>query len=101
MIKGVDLDRVFRTNIFLSKHVVSRMEPSVCIINTSSVNAAYKGNKSLLDYTTTKGAIVAFVLALQQSMRLLRDDYTTRPRLKCFYYLTAGGIIVNGYIIDI
>jgi hypothetical protein len=30
MIKDVDLDRVFRTNIFLSKHVVSRMEPNVC-----------------------------------------------------------------------
>jgi NAD(P)-dependent dehydrogenase (short-subunit alcohol dehydrogenase family) len=62
-----DLERVFRTNIFsyflVSKHAVPRMEPGACIINTSSVNA-YKGNKTLLDYTATKGAIVAFTRAL-------------------------------------
>ena len=36
------------------------------IINTTSINA-YKGNAKLLDYTSTKGAIVAFTrgLALQ------------------------------------
>lgn len=43
------------------------MKEGSCIINTTSVNA-YKGNASLLDYTATKGAIVAFTrgLALQQ-----------------------------------
>lgn len=33
------------------------------IINTTSVNA-YKGNSTLIDYTSTKGAIVAFTRAL-------------------------------------
>uniref|UniRef100_A0A0E0DLR2 Uncharacterized protein n=1 Tax=Oryza meridionalis TaxID=40149 RepID=A0A0E0DLR2_9ORYZ len=68
-----DLDRVFRTNIFsyffMSKHAVKRMRErrggagGCSIINTSSINA-YKGNKTLLDYTATKGAIVAFTRAL-------------------------------------
>lgn len=42
------------------------MKEGSCIINTTSVNA-YKGNARLLDYTSTKGAIVAFTrgLALQ------------------------------------
>ncbi|BAF16514.1 Os05g0140800 [Oryza sativa Japonica Group] len=70
-----DLERVFRTNIFsyffMSKHAVKRMRDrrggagagGCSIINTSSINA-YKGNKTLLDYTATKGAIVAFTRAL-------------------------------------
>lgn len=71
-----DLERVFRTNIFsyffMSKHAVKRMRGrgragagagGCSIINTSSINA-YKGNKTLLDYTATKGAIVAFTRAL-------------------------------------
>ncbi|TVU17910.1 hypothetical protein EJB05_33972, partial [Eragrostis curvula] len=64
------LDRVFRTNIYsyflMSKHAVKHMraEGGGCsIINTSSV-VAYKGNKTLLDYTSTKGAIVSFTRAL-------------------------------------
>lgn len=39
------------------------MKGGSCIINTTSVNA-YKGHKQLLDYTATKGAIVAFTRAL-------------------------------------
>ncbi|KAL8267849.1 hypothetical protein R6Q59_001647 [Mikania micrantha] len=64
------LDRVFRTNIysyfFLTRHALKHMKEGSCIINTTSVNA-YKGNATLLDYTSTKGAIVAFIrsLALQ------------------------------------
>ncbi|KAL6514849.1 NADPH-dependent aldehyde reductase 1, chloroplastic [Orobanche gracilis] len=64
------LERVFRTNIFLtfslSGHALRHMKGGSSIINTTSVNA-YKGNAKLLDYTATKGAIVAFTrgLALQ------------------------------------
>ncbi|XP_064958436.1 NADPH-dependent aldehyde reductase 1, chloroplastic-like isoform X1 [Musa acuminata AAA Group] len=61
------LEKVFRTNIFsymhVSKFVVKQMKAGGCIINTTSVNA-YKGHKTLLDYTSTKGAIVAFTRAL-------------------------------------
>jgi len=37
------------------------------IINTTSVNA-YKGHKSLMDYTSTKSAIVGFTYSLSQNL---------------------------------
>ncbi|XP_075503929.1 glucose and ribitol dehydrogenase-like [Primulina tabacum] len=64
------LERVFRTNVFsyflVTRHALKHMKEGSCIINTTSVNA-YKGNARLLDYTSTKGAIVSFTrgLALQ------------------------------------
>ncbi|KAK0608468.1 hypothetical protein LWI29_031142 [Acer saccharum] len=64
------LERVFRTNIFshfyLSKHALKHMREGSTIINSTSVNA-YAGNPTMLDYSATKGAIVAFTrsLALQ------------------------------------
>ncbi|GAB2287340.1 Glucose and ribitol dehydrogenase [Dionaea muscipula] len=64
------LERVFRTNIFsyflVTRHSLKHMPEGSSIINTTSINA-YKGNAKLLDYTATKGAIVAFTrgLALQ------------------------------------
>ncbi|KAJ7977988.1 Glucose/ribitol dehydrogenase [Quillaja saponaria] len=64
------LERVFKTNIFsyffMVRHALKHMKEGSSIINTTSVNA-YKGNAKLLDYTATKGAIVAFIrgLALQ------------------------------------
>lgn len=49
------------------------MKEGSSIINTTSVNA-YKGNPALLDYTSTKGAIVAFTrgLSLQLVSRGIR-----------------------------
>ncbi|GAB2211545.1 hypothetical protein Droror1_Dr00024862 [Drosera rotundifolia] len=64
------LERVFRTNVFsyffITRHALKHMSEGSSIINTTSINA-YKGNAKLLDYTATKGAIVAFTrgLALQ------------------------------------
>ncbi|XP_010025176.2 NADPH-dependent aldehyde reductase 1, chloroplastic [Eucalyptus grandis] len=71
------LERVFRTNIFsyffTVRHALKHMKEGGSIINTTSVNA-YKGNAKLLDYTSTKGAIVAFTrgLALQLVDRGIR-----------------------------
>ncbi|KAJ6883536.1 hypothetical protein NC652_030699 [Populus alba x Populus x berolinensis] len=71
------LERVFRTNIFsyffMTRHALKHMKEGSSIINTTSVNA-YKGNSKLLDYTSTKGAIVAFIrgLALQLVSRGIR-----------------------------
>jgi NAD(P)-dependent dehydrogenase (short-subunit alcohol dehydrogenase family) len=42
-------------------------EEGSTIINTTSVTA-YKGNPQLLDYSSTKGAIVAFTRSLSQSL---------------------------------
>ncbi|XP_074311556.1 NADPH-dependent aldehyde reductase 1, chloroplastic-like isoform X2 [Silene latifolia] len=64
------LERVFRTNIFshffVTRHALKHMREGSSIINTTSI-VAYTGNPKLLDYTATKGAIVAFTrgLALQ------------------------------------
>ncbi|GJV97294.1 glucose/ribitol dehydrogenase [Tanacetum coccineum] len=71
------LDRVFRTNIFshffLCRHALKHMQEGSSIINTTSVDA-YTGNPQLLDYSSTKGAIVSFTraLALQQVDKKIR-----------------------------
>jgi NAD(P)-dependent dehydrogenase (short-subunit alcohol dehydrogenase family) len=63
------LERTFRTNIFgyffLTKHAMKHLKEGAAIINTTSVTA-YKGSPQLLDYSATKGAIVAFTRSLSQ-----------------------------------
>ncbi|VFQ93246.1 unnamed protein product [Cuscuta campestris] len=51
------------TKLFASRH----MKEGSCIINTASL-AAYQGNQNLLDYSSTKGAIVAFTRSLSQQL---------------------------------
>jgi len=62
------LEKTFRTNIFsfffLTKAALKSLEQSKgTIINTSSVTA-YRGSENLIDYSATKGAIVAFTRSL-------------------------------------
>jgi len=57
----------FNTNIhpyfYLSKYAIPHMKRGDTIINNASINA-YIGRPDLLDYTSTKGAIVAFTRGL-------------------------------------
>jgi NAD(P)-dependent dehydrogenase (short-subunit alcohol dehydrogenase family) len=70
-ITAEQLERTFRTNIFgyffMTKAAVPHLGPGSTIINTSSITA-YQGNPKLLDYSSTKGAIVSFTRALSNSL---------------------------------
>ena len=61
------LERTFRTNIFAMFYLVKAALPHLgegsAIVNTTSVTA-YRGSPTLLDYSSTKGAIVAFTRSL-------------------------------------
>jgi NAD(P)-dependent dehydrogenase (short-subunit alcohol dehydrogenase family) len=65
------LKRTFQTNIFGYFFMVQAARPHLkegaAIINCTSVTH-YKGAKQLLDYASTKGAIVAFTYSLSESL---------------------------------
>ncbi|UFS71735.1 SDR family oxidoreductase [Geomonas sp. RF6] len=70
-ITAEQLERTFRTNIFayffMAKAALRHLGEGGRIINTTSVTA-FKGNPMLLDYSSTKGAIVAFTRSLALSL---------------------------------
>lgn len=70
-ISAEQLERTFRTNIFayffLAKAALPHLKKGDAIINTTSVTA-YRGSEHLLDYSSTKGAIVAFTRSLSLNL---------------------------------
>jgi NAD(P)-dependent dehydrogenase (short-subunit alcohol dehydrogenase family) len=70
-IDSARLGSIFSTNIFamfyFCKAAIPHLQEGSSIIKTTSINA-YKGNASLLSYSTTKGAILAFTRSLSQSL---------------------------------
>lgn len=65
------LERTFRTNIFgmfyLTQAAMPHLSKGSSIINTTSITA-YRGSPQLLDYASTKGAIVAFTRSLSMNV---------------------------------
>ena len=65
------MGRTFRTNIFamffLSKAALPHLKKGSCIVNNASVTA-YRGHAELLDYSSTKGAIVSFTRSLAMNL---------------------------------
>jgi NAD(P)-dependent dehydrogenase (short-subunit alcohol dehydrogenase family) len=65
------LVRTFATNVFgaflMTKAVLAHLKEGAAIITTTSV-AAYQGHPALLDYSATKGALVAFTRALSANL---------------------------------
>ncbi len=70
-ISAGQLERTFRTNIFamffMTKAAMPHLKEGGAIVNTTSVTA-YRGSPKLLDYSSTKGAIVAFTRSLSESL---------------------------------
>lgn len=65
------VEKTFRTNVFshfyFAKYALKHMQPGSAIVNTTSV-VAYKGKSTLMDYASTKGAIVAFTRSLSEAV---------------------------------
>ncbi|AIQ44807.1 dehydrogenase [Paenibacillus sp. FSL R7-0273] len=65
------LYQTFQTNIFpyffMSQAALKHLKKGASIINTASITA-YQGNKELIDYSSTKGAVVTFTRSLALSL---------------------------------
>jgi NAD(P)-dependent dehydrogenase (short-subunit alcohol dehydrogenase family) len=65
------LEKTFRTNIFgyffMTQAAMPHLQSGASIVNTTSVTA-YRGSPELLDYSSTKGAILAFTRSLSGSL---------------------------------
>src|SRR5207237_8982264 len=70
-ISAKQLERTSRTNVFayffLTKAAMKHLKKGAAIINTTSVTA-YKGSPKLLDYSSSKGAEIAFTRSLSQAL---------------------------------
>jgi NAD(P)-dependent dehydrogenase (short-subunit alcohol dehydrogenase family) len=64
-------ERTFRTNIFsyfwTTQAALEHLAEGDTVINTSSINGL-RGNKSLIDYSATKGAINAWTYSMAQAL---------------------------------
>lgn len=73
-ISAAQIDRTFRTNIFStiywSREAFPYLAEGGAVINSSSITA-YNGSPGLMDYASTKGAIISFTRSLAQNKEFL------------------------------
>ncbi|MFD0710924.1 SDR family oxidoreductase [Paenibacillus sp. GCM10027626] len=71
-ITSEQMEKTFRTNFFsifyLTKAALPHLKQGASIVNAASLTA-YEGNEQLMDYSATKGAIVAFTRSLSKSLQ--------------------------------
>ena len=65
------LDRTFRTNLygyfFMTQAALPHLKDGSTIVNTASITA-YRGHPTLVDYASTKGAVVTFTRSLANQL---------------------------------
>lgn len=70
-INKVQLEKTFRTNIFsmfyMTKAAIKYLKPGSSIVNTASITA-YHASPHLLDYSSSKGAVVSFTRSLSGNL---------------------------------
>ncbi|AHF09252.1 MULTISPECIES: SDR family oxidoreductase [Dehalobacter] len=70
-ITSEQLERTFRTNIFamfyLTRAALPHLQKGAAVINTASITA-YQGEVRLIDYASSKGAVVSFTRSLSESL---------------------------------
>ncbi|MCH1624463.1 SDR family oxidoreductase [Fredinandcohnia sp. SECRCQ15] len=70
-VSNEQLEHTFRTNVFplfyMTKAALPYLQPESCIINTTS-RVAYEGDKNVIDYSASKGAVISFTRTMALSL---------------------------------